>query len=201
MKQIIKYISSFILLFTLLMLIGCTSTNTTSSSTYTSSHGTITETEEIPSSETPTSTETKPENTESATKPQANTTPSNPTPSTTVQNDETPSETTPIPTFVQAADPNTGISWDGVSPIIYTYPDGSTGTIPRPGAKYEYTPGVIYAVPPDLTDKPEYDGRCSQCGKIEGDGLNGTCLQFIESGHNCPNCGASVPANTCHTCN
>ncbi len=49
-------------------------------------------------------------------------------------------------TFVQAADPETGISWDGVSPIIYTYPDGTTGTEKREGASYEKYPNMFTTI-------------------------------------------------------
>lgn len=52
---------------------------------------------------------------------------------------------------------------------------------------------------------PKYDVTkdpikyCQVCGKKNGDGSNGTCVQFINA-CDCPNCGEHVEANTCHTC-
>ncbi|MDD4492742.1 MAG: hypothetical protein PHV32_00080 [Eubacteriales bacterium] len=40
---------------------------------------------------------------------------------------------------------------------------------------------------------------CQKCGKKTGDGSNGTCVEFINA-CNCPLCGESVVARTCHTC-
>lgn len=100
--------------------------------------------------------------------------------------------------YVQDADPNTGISYDGKSPIIYTYEDGSKGTEKKKGAYYEVEPGLIrYYYPPD--DVP-WDGTCSHCGKIAGDGLNGTCVRWLMGDMTCPNCGAFVKNGECHTC-
>ena len=114
--------------------------------------------------------------------------------------------------IVQRADPDTGISWDGKSPIIYTYSDGTTGTEKRAGATYEQLPGVIGTVygcyrcgdvncPSDETC-PKYtppDNHCSHCGKVMGYGLNGTCTRWFWD-QECPNCHMIVPARTCHTC-
>ena len=154
------------------------------------------------------------------------------------------------------ADPSTGISWDGVSPIIYTYPDGTTGTTPKEGATYEMLPGVIttYIILRDASGRAtgdicqicgkkvsintqvnsssyckhygwssycdrcgawveaytchdcidHFDGvfYCDDCGKICGDGSNGTCVRWLVGGkHSCTNCGATVSAGVCHTCN
>lgn len=102
--------------------------------------------------------------------------------------------------FKCLADPNTGISWDGVSPIIYTYPDGTTGTEPRVGATYEAMPGITGTIYAPI-EPEEYDGRCPDCGKVEGDGTNSTCLQYwAGGGANCDHCGEFVPEDTCHTC-
>ncbi len=117
----------------------------------------------------------------------------------------TPSEPTPVVT--QMADLTTGISWDGVSSIIYTYPDGTTGTEIQVGATYEALPGRINTVdeshmPNWKPDSNEYDGHCTHCGKKGGDGSNGTCLRYWTGGdHTCANCGVIVPQSTCHTCN
>lgn len=100
--------------------------------------------------------------------------------------------------YVQDADPNTGISWDGKSPIIYTYEDGSKGTEKKKGASYEVEPGLIrYYYPPD---EVPWDGTCSHCGKVAGDGLNGTCVRWLMGDMTCPNCGTFVKNGECHTC-
>ena len=104
------------------------------------------------------------------------------------------------PKVVQLADPETGISWDGVSPIIYTYPDGTTGTEKRDGATYEGIPGMWTTI--NLAAEnyvSEYDGTCKRCGKKGWDGTNGTCGSWLED-IDCPNCGEHVEAYTCHTC-
>lgn len=167
-----------------------------------------------------------------------------PTVKPTAKTTATPSATKK-PTVVQYADPETGISWDGKSPIIYTYPDGTTGTEKRDGAKYEQVPGIYttYVAPRDPAGrlagsicstcgkivgtnctqktKSEYCNWCGiflqaytchdcpkgdiyycrYCGKIGGDGTNGTCLRYWTGGdHICYSCGANVPVKTCHTC-
>ena len=100
--------------------------------------------------------------------------------------------------YVQDADPNTGISYDGKSPIIYTYEDGSKGTERKKGATYEVSPGLIrYYYPPD---EVPWDGTCSHCGKVAGDGLNGTCVRWLMCDITCPNCGVFVKQGECHTC-
>ena len=101
-------------------------------------------------------------------------------------------------TVVQMADPETGISWDGVSPIIYTYPDGTTGTEKRDGATYEQVPGMFNTVVE--IKHVEYNGKCSDCGKTEGDGTNGSCVQWLMGDVDCPHCGVHVSVRTCHTC-
>lgn len=152
--------------------------------------------------------------------------------------------------YIQDADPMTGISYDGVSPIIYTYSDGTTGTELKDGAKYEIRPGECetYMLPRDTVGRivgsicPDCGieiavrcqagyclqwpiGRyctccgelvwprtchhcsapdfvvlyCSDCGRLYGDGTNGTCIGWYVD-MNCPQCGELVPSNTCHTC-
>lgn len=128
-----------------------------------------------------------------------------PTSKPTVKPTATPSATKK-PTVVQKANINTGISWDGVSPIIYTYPDGSTGTEKRVGAKYEAYPGVIYTVEKaDIivaTASPiaTFNPICSYCSKTQGNGTNGTCVRWLMGDVDCPNCGEHVQVRTCHTC-
>ena len=56
----------------------------------------------------------------------------------------------------------------------------------------------------DATKCPEYNKKndplyyCQDCGKKVGDGSNGTCVMFTVD-VKCPDCGASVSANTCHS--
>lgn len=133
-------------------------------------------------------------------------------PASSTPNTSTPADTTSSATsnttsstetrkFVKPADTSTGISWDGVSPIVYTYSDGSTGTEPKIGATYEYVPGMIGTVYAPV-EEVDYDGvHCTHCGKVQEDGTNGTCLRYWTGGdHECQNCGAVVPEDTCHTC-
>ena len=108
-------------------------------------------------------------------------------------------------TVVQRADPATGISWDGKSPIIYTYPDGTTGTEKRVGATYEQLPGRYNTVTASDVASPTPSTQvvtCSYCGKVPGDGTNGTCVRYslLNKDMACPNCGDTIPARTCHTC-
>lgn len=119
-------------------------------------------------------------------------------PPTVVETTSTPSASSGKVTVVQMADPNTGVSWDGKSPIVYTYTDGTTGTVPKDGATYEQVPGVVNTV--TETKHVEYDGKCSDCGKTEGDGTNGTCAQWLMGDVDCPICGVHVAVRTCHTC-
>lgn len=57
----------------------------------------------------------------------------------------------------------------------------------------------------NVTKCPKYDVTkdpvfyCQICGKRNGDGTNGTCVQFVNDAY-CPNCNQFVKANTCHTC-
>lgn len=132
------------------------------------------------------------------------------TESTTQESPSTPQPEQPQPTVsdeklnvkvVQLADPKTGISWDGVSPITYTYPDGTTGTEPRDGARYEVAPGMYTTINLDWENSgpSDYDGTCPHCGKIGGDGTDGTCLHTLGE-MVCPGCGKELPAEVCHTC-
>ncbi len=119
----------------------------------------------------------------------------------TSNNVTTNSATTSVqPQVVQHADTKTGISWDGKSPIIYTYPDGTTGTTPIEGATYESVPGLIttYYILRDLAGRP-YDSDCSICGKKVGSGQNNKCLQVNRNSY-CGDCGVYFTAYTCHTC-
>ncbi len=99
------------------------------------------------------------------------------------------------------ANPETGLSWDGVSPIIYTYPDGTTGTEPKDGATYEYLPGWIetYKVLRDAIGR-EVGSICTHCGKTVGTYSSGTKCEQNARAFYCCCCGVFVEAFTCHTC-
>lgn len=90
--------------------------------------------------------------------------------------------------------------------IIYTYPDGTTGTVPMEGATYVDFRGVtvVYHEGDYESTLDDYyiDGvhYCEHCGKPSGDGTGGTCLRYLMADHDCPNCGEHVPADTCHYC-
>ena len=102
--------------------------------------------------------------------------------------------------YVGPADVESGISYDGESPIIYTYADGTTGTEKRDGAKYERLPGMWSTVflPQDAAGR-YHDDICSSCGKKIGDGTENTCSQSSRSQY-CRHCGKSIIPFTCHTC-
>ncbi len=103
---------------------------------------------------------------------------------------------------VTQADPKTGLSWDGKSPIIYTYTDGTTGTEPKDDATYEFVPGIKhgYTVFKDGNNRP-LGSICNDCGKKVGNGDIGphTCYQTNYPEY-CFYCGAWLEANTCHSC-
>lgn len=93
--------------------------------------------------------------------------------------------------------------------IIYTYPDGTTGTTPKNGATYEMKPGVIvtYREPVSSSTPEEVENAkngisyCKHCEKLRGDGSSGTCRRWLIAGdHTCKLCKETVPANVCHTC-
>ena len=111
-----------------------------------------------------------------------------------------PTETT-AGNYVGRADPSTGLSWDGVSPIIYTYPDGTTGTEPREGATYEVVPGVTstYTIPCDAVGR-EKGSICPQCGKEIQTLSSGKYCKQTPNSHYCGQCGSYITAYTCHTC-
>jgi len=102
--------------------------------------------------------------------------------------------------YVKDADPETGISWDGESQIIYRTASGLT-TEKTYGGYYEIRPGewVLLTYP---IEKEEISDKCEYCGRIRGDGTGGTCLRYSLSDSDmiCPNCGAVIPKHTCHTC-
>ena len=102
--------------------------------------------------------------------------------------------------YVKDADPETGISWDGESQIIYRTASGLT-TEKTFGGYYELRPGEWLLLPYPI-EKEEINDKCEYCGRIRGDGTGGTCLRYSlsDSDMTCPNCGADIPKHTCHTC-
>lgn len=125
----------------------------------------------------------------------------------TGKNDTSSSSTNPVVgKYVGPANTATGVSWDGVSPIIYTYTDGTTGTKPKDGATYESRPGVTstytgYVVGSNAEIPADGVFHCEHCGKVCGDGSRGTCVRWLVGGnHTCKSCGKTVPGNVCHTC-
>ena len=106
-------------------------------------------------------------------------------------------------TVVQRANTDTGVSWDGKSPIVYTYTDGTTGTTPKDGATYEVVPGLVGTYEEPIVTTPTTDEGCPYCNRPTGDdGSNGHCVRWSLStnNHNCAACGEVVPPATCHTC-
>ena len=101
--------------------------------------------------------------------------------------------------YVQDADPNTGLSWDGKSAIVYRLANGEESFNKQYGAYYEIRPD-IWVLLEEPTEKEEWDGKCHHCGKTSGDGQNGSCVRWMMDDEICPHCKEKVPVNTCHTC-
>ncbi len=113
--------------------------------------------------------------------------------------------------YVGDPDVQAGVSWDGKSPIIYTYPDGTTGTEPKLGATYFVNKcriATVNAYTLGLITQEEFTGNsgvddcyCPHCGKTTGDGTNGTCkYRLTDADALCAYCGDVIPGRTCHTC-
>lgn len=102
--------------------------------------------------------------------------------------------------YVKDADPETGISWDGESKIIYRTAEGQT-TEKTYGGYYELRPDEWVQLPYPV-EKEEITDKCVHCGKIRGDGTDNTCLRYslLDGDILCPNCGKAIPKHTCHTC-
>ena len=102
--------------------------------------------------------------------------------------------------YVRDADPETGISWDGESKIIYRTAEGLT-TEKTYGGYYEIRPNEWVQLPYEIKEETVTD-KCEHCGKVRGDGLNGTCIRYslADGDMTCPNCGRNIPKHTCHTC-
>lgn len=101
--------------------------------------------------------------------------------------------------YVQDADPETGISWDGKSAIVYRLMSGEETYTKTYGAYYELRPNE-WVLLEEPTENEVWDGKCHHCGKVSADGKNGTCVRWMMGDEICPNCGEEVKANTCHTC-
>ncbi len=102
--------------------------------------------------------------------------------------------------YVRDADPETGISWDGESKIIYRTAEGLT-TEKTYGGYYEIRPNEWVQLPNEIKEETVTD-KCEHCGKVRGDGTNGTCIRYslADGDMTCPNCGKTIPKHTCHTC-
>ena len=102
--------------------------------------------------------------------------------------------------YVRDADPETGISWDGKSKIIYRTAEGLT-TEKTYGGYYEIRPNEWVQLPYEIKEETVTD-KCEHCGKVRGDGTNGTCIRYslADGDMTCPNCGKTIPKHTCHTC-
>ena len=102
--------------------------------------------------------------------------------------------------YVRDADPETGISWDGESKIIYRTAEGLT-TEKTYGGYYEIRPNEWVQLPYDIKEETVTD-KCEHCGKVRGDGSGGTCIRYslADGDMTCPNCGRNIPKHTCHTC-
>jgi len=101
--------------------------------------------------------------------------------------------------YVQDADPETGISWDGKSAIVYRLMSGEETYTKTYGAYYELRPNE-WVLLEEPTENEVWDGKCHHCGKVSADGKNGTCVRWMMGDEVCPNCLEEVKANTCHTC-
>ena len=102
--------------------------------------------------------------------------------------------------YVRDADPETGISWDGESKIIYRTAEGLTAEKTY-GGYYEIRPNEWVQLPYEIKEETATD-KCEHCGKVRGDGTNGTCIRYslADGDMTCPNCGKAIPKHTCHTC-
>ena len=102
--------------------------------------------------------------------------------------------------YVRDADPETGISWDGESKIIYRTAEGLT-TEKTYGGYYEIRPNEWVQLPYEIKEETVTD-KCEHCGKVRGDGTNGTCIRYslADGDMTCPNCGKAIPKHICHTC-
>ena len=69
--------------------------------------------------------------------------------------------------FVRDADPETGISWDGESKIIYRTAEGLT-TEKTYGGYYEIRPNEWVQLPYDIKKETVTD-RCEHCGRVRGE--------------------------------
>ena len=102
--------------------------------------------------------------------------------------------------YVRDADPETGISWDEESKIIYRTAEGLT-TEKTYGGYYEIRPNEWVQLPYEIKEETATD-ICEHCGKVRGDGTNGTCIRYslADGDMTCPNCDKAIPKHTCHTC-
>ena len=69
--------------------------------------------------------------------------------------------------YVRDADPETGISWDGESKIIYRTAEGLTAEKTY-GGYYEIRPNEWVQLPYDIKEETVTD-KCEHCGRVRGE--------------------------------
>ena len=98
------------------------------------------------------------------------------------------------------------VAWDGVSPLIFIYSDGTVGTEPREGAQYESKPYILttYVVYRDASGRVAGD-ICKHCGKeVEAvthkpNNRVDYCTHYSFNRY-CVYCGKWVAGYDCHDC-
>ena len=98
------------------------------------------------------------------------------------------------------------IAWDGVSPLIFIYSDGTVGTEPREGAQYESKPYILttYVIYRDASGRAAGE-TCKHCGK-EVEAVTHKPKNRVDYcthynfGHYCSYCGKWVDSYKCHDC-
>lgn len=98
--------------------------------------------------------------------------------------------------------PQTTTKKQTTTKILYHYKDGTTGYTPQDGAWYIDPVAGDKCVYTDYSniDSEGRDGiHCPQCGRVMGDGRNGTCERYICDAV-CEYCGEHVKAMECHSC-
>lgn len=96
--------------------------------------------------------------------------------------------------------PQTTTKKQTTTKTLYHYKDGTTGYTPQDGATWYDEYGLAHVYVDYSNIDSDYDGvHCPQCGKVEGDGRNGTCCVYICDAV-CEYCGEHVKAMECHSC-
>ena len=98
------------------------------------------------------------------------------------------------------------VAWDGVSPLIFIYSDGTVGTEPIDGAQYESKPGILstYVIYRDASGRVSGE-ICKFCSKeveaFDHKPKNRVdyCTHYNFSSY-CSYCGKWVESYDCHDC-